>query len=162
MQPWVGVRGLEDGVGDEPAHRVVPRRVVARVDREDRAEGDVREVAGHRRHRGDDRGQGRDAVATCLGGERCRAVDVEHVTDLDPLGLPPETRVRDVTSRRPLPDLLTSDGRLAAEFGAAETQRRADVATMLRRTDVSAARVGHTDDVVPMIVRMLEKRRRGR
>ena len=84
------------------------------------------------------------------------------VADLDPLGLPPESVVRDVTSTRPLPDLLTSDSRLATEFGAAENQRRADVATMLRRTDVSAARVGHTDDVVPMIVRMLEKRRRGR
>lgn len=84
------------------------------------------------------------------------------VADLDPLGLPPESVVRDVTSTRPLPDLLTSDTRLATEFGVAENQRRADVATMLRRTDVSAARVGHTDDVVPMIVRMLEKRRRGR
>lgn len=84
------------------------------------------------------------------------------VADLDPLGLPPESVVRDVTSTRPLPDLLGSDSRLATEFGAAENQRRADVATMLRRTDVSAARVGHTDDVVPMIVRMLEKRRRGR
>lgn len=84
------------------------------------------------------------------------------VADLDPLALPPETRVRDITSREPLPDLLTSDPRLASEFGAAENQRRADVATMLRRTDVSAARVGHTDEVVPMIVRMLEKRRRGR
>lgn len=82
------------------------------------------------------------------------------VADLDPLGLPPETQVRDVTSRSSLPDLLIEDRQLATEFGAAETQRRADVATMLRRTDVSAARVGHTDEVVPMIVRMLEKRRR--
>lgn len=84
------------------------------------------------------------------------------VADLDPLGLPPESRVQDVTSRESLPDLLIADRELAREFGAAEHQRRADVATMLRRTDVSAARVGHTDDVVPMIVRMLEKRRRGR
>ena len=84
------------------------------------------------------------------------------VADLDPLGLPPETRVRDVTSRESLPDLLIEDRQLAAEFGTAEGRRRADVAAMLRRTDVSAARVGHTDEVVPMIVRMLEKRRRGR
>lgn len=84
------------------------------------------------------------------------------VADLDPLGLPPESRVQDVTSRESLPDLLIADRELAREFGAAEQQRRADVASMLRRTDVSAARVGHTDDVVPMIVRMLEKRRRGR
>ena len=40
--------------------------------------------------------------------------------------------------------------------------RRHDIEAMLRRTDVSSARVSHTDEVVPMIVRMLEKRRRGR
>lgn len=84
------------------------------------------------------------------------------IADLDPLALPPQTQVRDVASREPLPDLLIEDRQLASEFGAAENQRRADVAAMLRRTDVSAARVGHTDEVVPMIVRMLEKRRRGR
>lgn len=84
------------------------------------------------------------------------------IADLDPLALPAQTRVRDVTSRETLPDLLIEDRRLAGEFGAAEDRRRADVAAMLRRTDVSAARVGHTDEVVPTIVRMLEKRRRGR
>ncbi len=84
------------------------------------------------------------------------------VADLDPLDLAPETRVRDVGSERELPDLLGTDRQLARDFGAAETERRADVATMLRRTGVSAARVGHTDEVVPMLVRMLEKRRRGR
>lgn len=84
------------------------------------------------------------------------------VADLDPLGLPAETRVRDVGSQHELPDLLVADRQLARDFGTAESERRADVAAMLRRTDVSAARVGHTDEVVPMIVRMLEKRRRGR
>lgn len=84
------------------------------------------------------------------------------IADLDPLGLPPRTRVRDVGSRQALPDLLTDDRALTRAFAQSEATRRAAVETMLRRSNVSAARVGHTDEVVPMIVRMLEKRRRGR
>jgi len=70
--------------------------------------------------------------------------------------------VRDVASDHPLPDLLAADRTLATAFRQAESTRRHDVDAMLRRTDVSSARAGHTDEVVPMIVRMLEKRRRGR
>lgn len=84
------------------------------------------------------------------------------VADLDPLGVAEDTLVRDVVADHTLPDLLATDRLLAEEFGRSETTRRADVETMLRRTDVSSARAGHTDEVVPMIVRMLEKRRRGR
>lgn len=84
------------------------------------------------------------------------------VADLDPLRASAHTRVRDVTANHALPDLLATDRELATAFGRAEGSRRNDIDAMLRRTDVSAARVGHTDEVVPMIVRMLEKRRRGR
>ena len=84
------------------------------------------------------------------------------VADLDPLSAAAHTRVRDVAAERSLPDLLSADRELAAAFARAEGSRRQDIEAMLRRTDVSAARVGHTDEVVPMIVRMLEKRRRGR
>ena len=84
------------------------------------------------------------------------------VADLDPLGVAEDTLVRDVAADHTLPELLATDRLLAEEFGRSETTRRADVETMLRRTDVSSARAGHTDEVVPMIVRMLEKRRRGR
>ena len=84
------------------------------------------------------------------------------VADLDPLGVAEDTLVRDVAADHTLPDLLATDRLLAEEFGRSETTRRADVETMLRRTDVSSARAGPTDEVVPMIVRMLEKRRRGR
>ncbi|KRE39115.1 hypothetical protein ASG73_01820 [Janibacter sp. Soil728] len=84
------------------------------------------------------------------------------VADLDPLGVAPDTLVRDVAADHTLPDLLATDRRLAEEFGRSESTRRSDVETMLRRTDISSARAGHTDEVVPMIVRMLEKRRRGR
>ncbi|WP_433955382.1 DUF58 domain-containing protein [Janibacter indicus] len=84
------------------------------------------------------------------------------VADLDPLGVDPETLVRDVAVDHPLPDLLLSDRELAAAFTRSESTRRHDIEAMLRRTDVSSARAGHTDEVVPMIVKMLERRRRGR
>lgn len=84
------------------------------------------------------------------------------VADLDPLGVDPETFVRDVAVDHPLPDLLLSDRELAAAFTRSESTRRHDIEAMLRRTDVSSARAGHTDEVVPMIVKMLERRRRGR
>ena len=84
------------------------------------------------------------------------------VADLDPLAVAPDRLLRDVAADHTLPDLLATDKELAAEFGRSENTRRADVETMLRRTDISSARAGHTDEVVPMIVRMLEKRRRGR
>ena len=88
--------------------------------------------------------------------------DDEDVADLDPLGVDPETLVRDVAVDHPLPDLLLSDRELAAAFTRSESTRRHDIEAMLRRTDVSSARAGHTDEVVPMIVKMLERRRRGR
>ncbi|GAB3117436.1 DUF58 domain-containing protein [Janibacter alkaliphilus] len=84
------------------------------------------------------------------------------IADLDPLSLPPETTVRDVASRTPMPDLLQTDPDLARAFAEVEAGRRRAVDAMLRRTNVSAARVGHTDEVVPTLVRMLERRRRGR
>ncbi len=85
-----------------------------------------------------------------------------EVTDLDPLRAGRDSALRDVTTEHRLPDLVDVDPRLGEEFAAAESARRAAMDTMMRRTDISAARVGHTDEVVPMIVRMLEKRRRGR
>lgn len=109
-----------------------------------------------------------DGVEPAAVEDTLRTLRLRHevlwvdIADLDPLALPPETLVRDVASEHPLPDLLATDRELAAAFGRAESTRRHDVDAMLRRTDVSSARVGHTDEVVPMIVRMLEKRRRGR
>ncbi len=107
-----------------------------------------------------------DGVEPELVEDALRTLRLRHevlwvdIADLDPLGLPRDTLVRDVSSRRPLPDLLAADRDLARAFSESESRRRSDVETMLRRTDVSAARVGHTDEVVPMMVRMLEKRRR--
>ena len=59
-------------------------------------------------------------------------------------------------------DLDVVQSALAAAFTRSESTRRHDIEAMLRRTDVSSARAGHTDEVVPMIVKMLERRRRGR
>lgn len=109
-----------------------------------------------------------DGVEVAAVEDSLRTLRLRHevlwvdVADLDPLRVDPEALVRDVAADHPLPEMLAADRELAGAFGQAESQRRRDVDTMLRRTDVSAARVGHSDEVVPMIVRMLEKRRRGR
>mgnify|MGYP000005738440 CR=1 FL=1 len=109
-----------------------------------------------------------DGVEPAAVEDTLRSLRLRHevlwvdVADLDPLGLDPETLVRDVAVDHPLPDLLASDRELAAAFAQSEGTRRHDLDAMLRRTDVSSARVSHTDEVVPMVVRMLEKRRRER
>lgn len=109
-----------------------------------------------------------DGVEPAAVEDTLRTLRLRHevlwvdIADLNPLGVPAETLVRDVALDHALPDLLASDRQLAAAFGQAESTRRQDVETMLRRTDVSSARAGHSDEVVPMIVRMLEMRRRGR
>lgn len=109
-----------------------------------------------------------DGVVPAAVEDTLRTLRLRHevlwvdVADIDPLSVPAEVAVRDVASAVPLPDLLTVDPDLARSFAAVEAGRRREVDAMLKRTDVSAARVGHTDEVVPTIVAMLEKRRRAR
>lgn len=84
------------------------------------------------------------------------------VEDADPLGLPAGSRVRDVGSGRVLPALLEAAPEVGQAFAGAEQARRHELESLLRRLDVSAARVASRAEVVPAVVRLLERRRRGR
>lgn len=84
------------------------------------------------------------------------------VADLDPTAVPKGSRVRDVGSGRLLPTLLEASPEVRAAFAQEDSARRAELQAMLRRVDVSTTRIGSQDEVVPAIVRLLERRRRGR
>lgn len=109
-----------------------------------------------------------DGVEPAAVEDTLRTLRLRHevlwidVADLDPLSVPADALVRDVASSSPLPTLLQADPDLTRAFAEVETGRRRAIDDMLKRTDVSSARVGHTDEVIPTIVRMLEKRRRER
>lgn len=108
-----------------------------------------------------------DGVVPAAVEDTLRTLRLRHevlwidVVDLDPLTVTGDTPVRDVASPTVMPALL-DDPELVRSFAQVEAERRHAVDEMLKRTDVSAARVGHTDEVVPTVVRMLEKRRRAR
>lgn len=84
------------------------------------------------------------------------------VEDVDPLRVPKGARVRDVGSGRLLPSLLEAAPEVAEAFGREESARRSELEAAFRRVGVSVARVGSRDEVVPAIIRLLERRRRER
>ena len=84
------------------------------------------------------------------------------VADLDVVGVPASTRVRDVSSGRTLPALLELAPEIGAVYAEHERVRRAELETTFRRVDVGEVRVGSRDEVVPAVIGLLERRRRGR
>lgn len=84
------------------------------------------------------------------------------VEDVDPLALPAGARARDVSSGRVLPTLLEAAPELGQAFAGAEQARRHELESLLRRLDISTTRVASRAEVVPAVVRLLERRRRGR
>ena len=84
------------------------------------------------------------------------------VGDIDPTAVPAGAQVKDVTSDHLLPALVEISPELGRSFAEAETARREELATLLRRLGASAARLESRDDVVPALIRLLERRRRGR
>lgn len=84
------------------------------------------------------------------------------VEDVDPVAVQRGSRVRDVGSGQVLPSLLEVAPEVGEVFAQEEAARRSDLEATLRRLDVSAARVGSRDEVVPAVIRLLERRRRGR
>ena len=147
------------------------QEVLVRSD-EDEPEGDLPGLLRHvARHVGGRR------ILLVLADDGVRAAEVEAVlrslrlrheilwltvTDADPLGLPVGARVRDVGSGRVLPALLEDAPEVSRAFAGAEAARRDELDSLLRRLDVSSARVGSRAEVVPAVVRLLERRRRGR
>ena len=147
------------------------QEVLVRSD-EDEPEGDLPGLLRHvARHVGGRR------ILLVLADDGVRAAEVEAVlrslrlrheilwltvTDADPLGLPLGARVRDAGSGRVLPALLEDAPEVSRAFADAEAARRDELDSLLRRLDVSSARVGSRAEVVPAVVRLLERRRRGR
>ena len=84
------------------------------------------------------------------------------VEDVDPVAVQGGARVRDVGSGQVLPSLLEIAPEVGEVFAREEAARRGDLEATLRRLDIGTARVGSRDEVVPAVIRLLERRRRGR
>ena len=101
-----------------------------------------------------------EAVADALRviRQRHEVIWVE-IADVDPTTAGP---VREVARGRALPHLVVASPDLRRAYQAAETARREALATLMRRQDIAVMRVESSDEVVTAVVRLLEKRRRGR
>ena len=84
------------------------------------------------------------------------------VEGVDPVAVQGGARVRDVGSGQVLPSLLEIAPEVGEVFAREEAARRGDLVATLRRLDIGTARVGSRDEVVPAVIRLLERRRRGR
>ena len=105
---------------------------------------------------------GHEVVRLVSGDPSLYSAVAEQARRLDVAGVPAATRVRDVGSGRVLPALLELAPEIGTAYAEQEGARRGGLETTFRRLDVGEIRVGSRDEVVPGVVRLLERRRRGR
>lgn len=85
------------------------------------------------------------------------------VADVDPIMVArTATSVRDVGSQETLPRFLAGSARLSRDLEAAEVERVARNAAVLKRLRIDHLRISDSDQAVAEVLRLLERRRRAR